>query len=466
MIEDFSNSTNKNSQKSKNTKLKHLFWIIPLVLCIFCIAGFAFYVYKQSLPAMPKSLDDSQQAFLQYVLDTKYPEPLLGTLPYPVKPANLFIYAKAGIVIDASNGCVLFEKNADHVIPPASMTKIAVMYVVFQAVANGETSLDTRFEPVKQAWARNAPPQSSLMGLAENQLVSVHELLMGLAVASGNDAATALAYHLSGSVEAFCERMNEEMQKLGLKNTQFVDASGYSELNTTTPREFAALARAYISKYPDALKTYHSAPSFDFPTKENYASNYTGGIYTKKMYASNKLLSIIEGCDGLKTGFIYESGFNISLTAKRGNTRFISVTMGGPGVGTAEGNRYRIADGKKLMNWAFASFETALPQEKIVVPVKVWQGKENALNLIEAKNHSLTVPSISENAASKVVRTSQICDSIIAPVQAGDQLGKVQYSVDGIVLEEIPLIADRTIFEGNTIKKLADKLAQNIIEKK
>lgn len=463
MIEE---STSSTEQKSKGKKLKHLLWIIPLVLCLCCAGAFSWYVYQQMQPPAPQALDESQQAFLQYVLDSKYPEPLLGALPYPVKPANLFIYAKAGIIIDASNGCVLFEKNADNVIPPASMTKIAVMYVVFQAVANGETSLDTRFEPVRQAWARNAPPQSSLMGLGENQLVSVHELLMGLSVASGNDAATALAYHLSGSVEAFCERMNAEMVKLGLKNTRFVDASGYSELNTTTPREFAALARAYISKYPDALKTYHSAPSFDYPTKENYPANYTGGIYTKKMYASNKLLNIVEGCDGLKTGFIYESGFNISLTAKRGNTRFISVTMGGPGVGTAEGNRYRIADGRKLMNWAFASFETAPAQEKIVVPVRVWQGTENAVNLLEAKNHALTVPSISENAASKVVRTSQICDSIVAPVQAGDQLGKVQYSVDGIVLEEIPLIADRTILEGGTVKRAADKIAQNLIEKK
>ena len=350
------------------------------------------------------------------------------------------------------------------------MTKIAAMYVVFQAIENGETTLDTVVNLVPDSWAKNAPPQSSLMGLDENQIVTVNELLIGLAVASGNDAATALAYHIAGSIEAFCDRMNKEMQSLGLKNTFFVDASGYSEFNSTTPREFAGLARIYIQKYPEALKKYHSIPYFTFPQKSNYPENYKDPIPSKTIYATNRLLQQydggIEGCDGLKTGFIYESGFNISLTAKRNNTRFISVTMGGPGVGTIEGNRYRMADGKKLMKWAFDSFETHHAMEKAVVPVRVWQGKENAINVIEAKNHSLSVPNITPNAASKVKRKTVIYGNVVAPVQVGDVLGKAQYSVDGVLLEEIPLIADRTVLEGSKLKKIADSLAQKILSKR
>ena len=449
--------------------VKHLFWIIPLLLIISCAAAFGAYVFAQTKPAAPVPLDEAQQAYYDTAIEQKYPEQLIRALPYPVTEAKLFLYAKAGIVIDASNGCVLFAKNADNIIPPASMTKVAVMYVVFQAIANGEITLDTVVPLVPESWAKNAPLQSSVMGLAEGQIVTVHELLLGLAVASGNDAATALAYHLSGSVEAFCDRMNKEMEALGLKNTFFVDASGYSEFNSTTPREFAGLARAYIEKYPEALKNYHSAPYFTFPQKSNYPENYKGNIPSKTMYATNRLLQHydggIEGCDGLKTGFIYESGYNISLTAKRGNTRFISVTMGGPGIGTIEGNRYRIADGQKLMKWAFASFETYPAGTRAVVPVRVWQGEENAINVIEAQNHPLSVPNITENAASKVIQTKVIYGNIVAPVQVGDVLGKTQYSVDGVLLEEIPLVADRTVLEGSALKKYADKLAQKILNK-
>lgn len=449
--------------------IKHLYWIVPLVVILACAAAFGCYVFAQTKPAEPAALNAAQQAYYENILEQKYPETLTSSLPYPVTEAKLFLYAKAGIVIDASNGCVLFAKNADEIIPPASMTKIAVMYVVFQAIANGETTLDTAVELVPESWAKNAPLQSSVMGLAENQIVTVNELLLGLAIASGNDAATALAYHLSGSVEAFCDRMNSEMQALGLKNTYFVDASGYSEFNSTTPREFAGLARAYIQKYPEALQNYHSAQYFTFPQKSNYPENYKGSIPSKTMYASNRLLQHydggIEGCDGLKTGFIYESGYNISLTAKRNNTRFISVTMGGPGIGTIEGNRYRIADGHKLMDWAFASFETKPAMERAVIPVRVWQGEENAINVIEAKNHSLSVPNITANAASKVVRKTVIYGNVIAPVQTGDVLGKAQYSVDGVLLEEIPLIADRTVMDGSSLKKLADQLAQKILNK-
>ena len=160
-------------------KFKHLYWIIPLVVILACTAAFGCYVFAQTKPAEPAALNAAQQAYYENILEQKYPETLTSSLPYPVTEAKLFLYAKAGIVIDASNGCVLFAKNADEIIPPASMTKIAVMYVVFQAIANGETTLDTVVELVPESWAKNAPLQSSVMGLAENQPNPFHQPLAG-----------------------------------------------------------------------------------------------------------------------------------------------------------------------------------------------------------------------------------------------------------------------------------------------
>ncbi len=448
----------------KHFNLKHLFWIVPLVLLIGCCAAFGLYTYSRSLPVDVPPLTEEQQIQFSGFLAENYKEPLTRELPYPVKPASFFIYAKAGIIIDASNGCVLYEKNADEIIPPASMAKIALMYVTFEAIKNGETSLDTVVDLVPESWAKNAPLQSSVMGLGPNQIVTLNELLLGLSVASGNDAATAIACHISGSVEKFCERENAEMEKLGLTHTRFVDASGYSELNLTTPREFAALARVYIERYPDALKTYHSAESLTFPTADNYPPDWTGRINTRKMYATNRLLDIIEGCDGLKTGFIYESGYNISLTAKRGDTRFISVTMGGPGIGTAEGNKYRVADGKKLQEWAFSSFKTYPAHRTDPVPVKLWGGKDDSLYACEAQTHSITVPNVKEDAADSVSKKVFVTREALSPVECGTVLGKVQYSVDGIILEEIPLVADRTVARGNWFKRTVDKLSKKLID--
>ena len=448
----------------KHFNLKHLFWIVPLVLLIGCCAAFGLYTYSRSLPVDVPVLTTEQQENFSAFISEKYSEPLTRSLPYSVTPASFFIYAKAGIIIDASNGCVLYEKNADDIIPPASMAKIALMYVTFEAVKNGETSLDAVVDLVPESWARNAPLQSSIMGLGPNQIVTLHELLLGLSVASGNDAATAIACHLSGSVEKYCERVNSEMEKLGLEHTRFVDASGYSELNLTTPREFAALARVYIERYPDALKTYHSAESLTFPTAANYPPDWTGRINTRTMYATNRLLDIIEGCDGLKTGFIYESGYNISLTAKRGDTRFISVTMGGPGIGTVQGNKYRVADGKKLQEWAFSSFKTYHPEKTKPVPVKVWGGKTDSLLACETQSHALTVPNVKEDAVSSVSKKIFVTKEIAAPVECGAVLGKIQYSVDGIILEEIPIVSDRTVENGNWFKRNIDKLSKKLID--
>ncbi len=439
----------------------------PIIIVIACVAlcGGAFFLYVNGLKN-PTYLEPSQEEllFFQQVKDQRYPQLIVDSLPYPVTPADFSVHSGSAILIDAATGSILYEKNADAVIPPASMTKLVVMYVVFQEIATGRISLDDVVPLPPESWAVNAPPQSSLMFLAEGQTVTLRELLLGLAVASGNDAAVAVAHYVSGSVDKFIERMNHEMEILGLEKTRFVEPSGYSELNLTTPREFAAFARVYLARYPESLEAFHSQPSISYPQKHNLAEWHQEKDQAIFQQSTNKLLGVLPGCDGLKTGFIYESGYNLSLTAQRGETRFISVTMMGPGVGSVEGNRYRVADGTNLMEWAFSTFATHFKADVEPLAIPVLGGHKNSVVLAPLHTNDLTVPAILKDqspatAANSITAQISIPSYVHAPLQAGDVVGKITYSLGNIVLEEVPLLAVTPVKDGNVFKKLVDKLA-------
>ena len=446
--------------------MKKFLPIIIIVSCIVLCCG-AFFLYVDGLknPSYAEISQEELVAF-QQVKNTLYPQYIVSALPYPVTPANLTVHSGSAILIDAATGSILYEKNADAVIPPASMTKLVVMYVVFQEIATGRISLDDVVPLPPESWAVNAPPQSSLMFLAEGQIVTLRELLLGLAVASGNDAAMAVAHYVSGSVDAFVQRMNREMELLGLEKTRFVEPSGYSELNLTTPREFAAFARVYLSRYPESLENFHSQPSISYPQEHNLAEWHKGEGKNQPIFqqSTNKLLGVLPGCDGLKTGFIYESGYNLSLTAQRGKTRFISITMKGPGTGSVEGNRYRVADGTTLMEWAFSCFATHFKQNIKPVSVPVLGGGKNKVSVVPAHTTPLTVPALFKEqspsmAASAITTQISIPAYVYAPLQTGDVVGKVTYVLGDVVLEEVPLIAVTSVEKGNGFKQLVDKLA-------
>ncbi|MBQ9909169.1 MAG: D-alanyl-D-alanine carboxypeptidase, partial [Treponema sp.] len=202
--------------------------------------------FKKTENSRPLSAE--QESELSALLNSLYPEErvsILKELPYSIGKAKLDVWAGSAILIDASNGCVLFEKNADAIIPPASIAKLFVMYIVFKDVSEGKISLDDIVTLPERSWAINMPKDASLMFLGQGQIVTLRELLKGLAVASGNDAALAVADYISGSTKAFVERMNEECAALGLTHTHFVEPSGYDEHNLTTARELAAFCCEY-----------------------------------------------------------------------------------------------------------------------------------------------------------------------------------------------------------------------------
>ncbi|MEW5818515.1 MAG: D-alanyl-D-alanine carboxypeptidase family protein, partial [Spirochaetota bacterium] len=249
------------------------------------------------------------------------------------------ISAESAILLDYTTGTVLFEKNADLLIPPASLTKLITIAIAEDVIENGSVNLNEEVEIKPEYWAVNMPRDSSLMFLGPHQRVSLRDLLKGIAVSSGNDAAYALADFIAGSVSGFVELMNQKVRNLGFTTMHFVEPSGMSSKNRITAREYAAFCRDYINRHPESLKELYSLKEFTFPRPENLKDGYKGTPITQ--YNRNSLLWSLEGVDGLKTGFIEASGYNIALTAQRDGMRVIAVLLGIPGNDHYQGSANR-----------------------------------------------------------------------------------------------------------------------------
>ncbi len=445
--------------------LRAAFFIIGAACAAFILSASAWTAYRCASP-LPAPAGTAAEDLARAVYHELSPQSPFGLARWDGRGWNAEIEPKAeaiaqrvsasaAILIDAETGDILMEKDADMIIPPASMTKLAALYTAFRAIEAGETTFDAVVELPPESWAANIPPGSSLMFLGKGQIVTVRELMEGMAVVSGNDAAIALAVHISGSVQAFTERMNREMEQLGLIQTRFEEPSGLSEFNRTTAREFAAFARIYIREYPEALQAFHSKKSFAYPLPHNEPDNPNSSPVFQR--STNRLLDALEGCDGLKTGFIYESGYNLALTVRRDGTRFISVTMNGAGRGSAEGNFHRIQDGTEMMEWAFTHFATLRLEEPEIQAIRVWKGSKAGIRLIPGHSAVFTAPAGTE--AKRLVPRLRIPVSLEAPIEAGTPLGRIEYCEGERVVRSIELIADRSVEKANIAARAADSVA-------
>lgn len=455
------------------------FTILILILFLIAFSGICVlrsFSYKKLTEAQP--LSHLQQVRLNSKLQQNYSSEYknLKKLPYEISDPKLNVLSESAILIDVKSGNILYEKNADQVIPPASMTKLFAMNVVLDEIKNGNLTYEEEIPLPSQTWASNMPPHSSLMFLGKGQHVTTEEILLGMAVSSGNDAAYAAAYKICGNMDDFVARMNQTALSYGLKNTKFVESSGYSEQNTTTAREMADFARIYLIRHPETIQKFHSVQSFTYPKEKNMADkdvygpqDFSNGIpdsitmgITQKN--TNPLLGKLDGVDGLKTGYIEESGYNLSLTAERNGTRFLSVTMKGPGNNTQEGNETRIHDGTELLEWAFNSFCTyENPKLNESHAVLAYATNEKIINLVPAfKTEALTIPFIagktSEENISKIKIETEIPSSVCGEISEGQQFGKIKIMLLDYVLKEIPLVADRSTTKPNIIFQAADKL--------
>ena len=463
-------------KKSKIIALSSCSLPVVLVAAFFIFTGVRATQFKKLDTAEP--LDFEQTAQLKLELKNNYSDQneLLKPLPYTLPDLGIQVGADAAILIDVSNGDIIYEKNADKIIPPASMTKLFAMYVVEQEVLEGRLHYSDIIPLPPECWACNMPPHSSLMFLGKGQIVTLEELLLGLSICSGNDAAYALAYAVCGSMDAFVEQMNQAAVDAGLTHTHFIESSGYSELNTTTAREMAAFCRLYILEHPDSLKRFHSVPSFTYPKEKNMApgdryvaQDWSNGLPEKITMGitqenTNPLLGRMPGCDGLKTGYIDESGYNLALTVSRDGTRFLSITMGGKGKTTKEGQAGRVADGTALMETAFSIFrdyDLSTMQDSYFV--KVYASQTKGLNLIAAYNpKTVCVPFVSGNSIAENLQNVQITvtlpDYLQGQITAGTEYGQIKITLGDYLLQTIPLVADRSTEQAGWISCLADSL--------
>jgi serine-type D-Ala-D-Ala carboxypeptidase (penicillin-binding protein 5/6) len=364
--------------------------------------------------------------------------------------------ARSAIVVEFATGKALYEKDADEPIPPASLTKLMSLHIAYKALAQGRISLDDIVTIKAQDCYPYLSWGSSLMYLEPGMRVSVRDLMLGMAVVSGNDAAFSLARYISGSPEAFAEEMNKEARAMGYKTMHFVEPSGLSEKNMITAREYADFCRRYLLAHPNSIEELHSVRSLVFPKLENMPIGYKGKERAQTVYNRNQLIFEYPGCDGLKTGFIVESGFNLAVTAKRGATRFIAVTLGGSGVSSWGGGAIRAADGAKLLDYAFARWITVEPAIVSIQPIRVWKGEVREVGLEPDRSLPFTVArEDSEGIVCKVEKEK----SIVAPVAKGTKLGELVFSVRGKVLERIPLVAKDSVAKGNLFVVVRDSAA-------
>jgi len=359
------------------------------------------------------------------------------------------IISRAAVLIDAHTGTVLYSKNPDDEIPPASLTKLMTMHLVMKEIEAGRASYDEIIPVTVESWAQNQPYHSSLMFLEPGQIVTLREILLGLAVVSGNDAAIAAALRLTPTVNEFANKMTTEARRMGLKVTRFVESSGISEENMTTAAEFASFCRQYLIMHPQSLTDFHSVPEFAYPMADNVREKNKNNPRTITQENRNSLLKIFPGVDGFKTGFINESGYNIALTAQRNNTRFILVLLGAPN--TRGGMGIRDKDGIDLLKWAFDNFKTVRLKDIKIENAKLWKGKAKTVELAFANSADFTSPI---NRAYNLQYTTIIDKKLTAPLPAGSPVGYFIISDDQGELNRVQLVTAVDAKKGNIFKRI------------
>jgi D-alanyl-D-alanine carboxypeptidase (penicillin-binding protein 5/6) len=365
--------------------------------------------------------------------------------------------ARAAVVIDSATGTVLYAKNPDLVIPPASLTKLVTLHVVYNEIAAGRLKKNELVTIDARDCSPAIPYGSTIMYLRPGMKVSVLDLMKGAAVVSGNDAAFALARRVAGSNEAFAFLMNQAMRDMGFPRMHFVEPSGLSELNTITARDYALFCKRYLELHPESIAELHSLHYIEFPRAEHATADYKprGRMI---QYNRNTLVLKYPGCDGLKTGYIIESGYNLAATAKRGDTRFIIVTLGGSESAASGGGAARRShDGSDLLDWSFANFVTTTPPVFGLEPLHAWYSSAKSVAVKPADNLEVTVPrDIEESVKARVVLPA----SVNAPLPAGTRVGEVIYSSGDQVLRRVDLVTANEVVKGNAFIVLRDAVTK------
>ena len=352
---------------------------------------------------------------------------LILIIPVTVKAEELDLTAKSSILIEASTGEILSEKNSDEKLAPASMTKIMTMLLIMESLEKNEYSLEDKVNISTNA----ASMGGSQVFLEAGSELKVKELLKAIAIASANDAAVAMAEYTAGSTESFVNLMNEKAASLGCTNTTFKNVHGLdAEGHLTTAKDMSIMARELL-KHEEIL-TFSSIYE-EFLNKPDGSSTW--------MVNTNKLIKYYNGLDGLKTGFTKNAGYCLTATAKRNNMRLISVVMNEP---TTE---KRSSDTIKLLNYGFANYKikVVMPKDQDLGSIEIKNGKKETVG-IKLTEDATNLESISDN---KKYGFNISVDKIKAPIKVGDIIGKLEITIDGSVKKEIPITVKEDVKKAN-----------------
>ena len=340
-----------------------------------------------------------------------------------------FSNAKQAMLIDADTGYVLYEKNADELTAPSSMSKMMTVYLIFEKLQNGTLSLTDQLEVSKAAWAK----RGSRMFLEENSQVSVEDLLRGIIVQSGNDACVVIAEAFSGTEENFSEELNIKAREIGLENSNFTNSTGWpDEGHLSTARDLSIIAIKTVQNFPEY---YH------FYAEESFQYN---GINQRNR---NTLLNKPVGVDGLKTGHTEAGGYGLAASALRKNQRLIMIING------LSSNKERTVEAIQLLEWGYRNFTNfdLLKEGMTVLQAKVWLGDKKTVPLVINEDTKITIPSESRD---KLQFKVEYDSPISAPIEEGTKIAELEITAPGIDSLRIPLYAGSTITSLGPLSKL------------
>lgn len=343
---------------------------------------------------------------------------------------------------DVSSGAVLYAKDADRRMPPASMAKMMTVYVAFDLIKKGELKLDQMVTVRPETWKRwHGPQAGSTMFLSPNEQVSVRDLLFGIVTLSGNDACVVLAEAISGTEPAFAALMNRSARKIGMKNSHFGNSNGWPDEGVTyvTARDLTTLAEATILNFPDLYKTFYSRLDF------TWGKTMGGEAITQTN--RDPLLGTVEGADGLKTGHTEEAGYGFTGSAIQNGRRLVMVVSG------LDSQAARREQSISLINWGFRAWQ-AKPLFKKgarVETAKVQLGAEDEIGLVAPRDLAVTIPA----GLGSEMKLSIVYDGPIkAPIKAGQHIADLVVRTADTPPQMMALVAEKDVPEAGFFRRI------------
>ena len=343
--------------------------------------------------------------------------------------------ARAYLLYDYTTRQVLLEQNSHERIEPASLTKLMTAYLTFTALRQNKLSLSDSVTPSTQSISSQR--SESRMFLERNKTLTIAELLHGLIIVSANDAARALAEKIANNEAAFAELMNKEAQRLGMRDTHFVNATGMPDpLHYSSAYDLALLSAAIVQDFPEQFPLY---------SQREYDYNHV------KYYNRNRLLWLDPYVDGMKTGHTESAGFGLIATAKRNNHRLISVVLG-----TAS-EHLRSSESQRLLNHGFQDFElfNLYKANEAVSNIRLWKGTENTVKVGVRDGLAVTLP---KGQRALLKATSETQKSLLAPISEGQQVGILKLTLGGKPYLEFPLVALESVQLVNVFSRGIDSI--------